>query len=142
MAEERRRRPRPTTIAGFLEQLPVVVLLNRISIPMRAVTDDGVIMFANPAFQEMLGCGEAAIIGRSLNHFLLPTVTPAAEAVTALRAAAGQITTWRRADDETVHAVVSAPLLMRAEDPVVLVGLTDVTEWLWTAGPDAQVCDV
>jgi PAS domain S-box-containing protein len=142
MAEECRRRPAPAIVAGFLEQLPAVVLLNRISIPMLAVADDGIIVFANPACQGMLGHAEDAVTGQPLNHFLHVTAISASDSVAALRDAAGQITAWQHARDEIVQAVVSQPLLMRAEDPILLVGLTDVTEWLWTAGPDAPHWDM
>jgi nitrogen-specific signal transduction histidine kinase len=138
MAEERRRRPRPTTVAGFLDQLPAVVLLNRISMPMLAVADDGMILFANPACQVMLGAGDTSINGQPLNRFLHVAAAGASDAVAALREAAGQVTTWQHTRDENVKAVVSQPLLMRAEDPILLVGLTDVTELLWTTGPDAS----
>jgi nitrogen-specific signal transduction histidine kinase len=138
MAEERRRRPRPTTVAGFLDQFPAVVLLNRISIPMLAVADDGMIVFANPACQVMLGAGKTSINGQPLNRFLHVPAAGASDSVAALREAAGEITTWQHARDEIVKAVVSAPLLMRAEDPILLVGLTDVTELLWTTGPDGH----
>ena len=47
-------------------------------------------------------------------------------------AAAGHITTWRRANDEVLRVMVSQPLLPYAEG--LFVGLTDVTEWLWVTG--------
>jgi hypothetical protein len=31
-----------------------------------------------------------------------------------------------------LKVVASQPLLLRADDPVTLVTLTDVTDWLWT----------
>jgi hypothetical protein len=31
-----------------------------------------------------------------------------------------------------VKVVASQPLLLRADDPVTLVTVTDVTDWLWT----------
>jgi len=31
-----------------------------------------------------------------------------------------------------VKVVASRPLLLRADDPVTLVTLADVTDWLWT----------
>jgi PAS domain-containing protein len=102
MAEERRQRPRPATVAGFLDQLPAVALLNRISIPMLA--DDGVIMFANPACQAMLGAGETTITGQPLNRFLHVPAAGASDSVAALREAAGQITTWQHAHDATVES--------------------------------------
>jgi PAS domain-containing protein len=135
--EERRHRPRPDTLTGYLGQLPDGVLLNRMPMPMLAVANHGIIVFANPACQVMLGDPDTTITGRPLNHFLQVDVATASESVTALRQAAGKITTWQPAHEEIIKVVVSQPLLMRAEDPILLVGLTDVTEWLWTTGPEA-----
>lgn len=135
---ERRRRPRPATITGYLEQLPAVVLLRRLPIPMLAVADDGIIVFVNPACQVMLGNPGATITGQPLNHFLQVNATTAPDGVATLRDAAGEVTTWLGADDEIIEVVVSQPLLVRAEDPILFVGLTDVTEWVWTTGSSPQ----
>jgi PAS domain-containing protein len=131
-AEERRRSPRLAAITGYLDQLPDVALLSRLQMPVLAVARDGVIVFANPACQIMLGDPDVTIAGRRLNHFLLAAET--ADGVAMLRAAAGQLTTWQGAHDQIVRAVVSQPLLVHAQSPLLFVGLTDVTEWAWDVG--------
>lgn len=130
MADDRRRQPPPATAIGHLEQLPALVLLNRLPIPMLAVGNDGTIAFANPACQNMLG--DAAIAYRPLTHYLHTNATTAAESVAQLRQAVGSITDWQHASGSTIKALISPPMLMRAHDPILLIGLTDVTEWLWT----------
>lgn len=132
MTDDRRRRPSPATAIGHLEQLPALVLLNRLPIPMLAVSDDGCIVFANPACQDMLG--DTAVANHPLNNYLHTSVAGATDSVAQLRHAAGTITDWQHAGGGTIKAVVSQPMLMRAKDPILLVGLTDVTEWLWTTG--------
>jgi PAS domain-containing protein len=132
-AEERRRRPRLAAITGYLDQLPDVALLSRLQMPVLAVARDGVIVFANPACQVMLGHPDVTITGRRLNDFLLAAET-ASDGVATLRAAAGQLTTWQGAHDQIVRAMVSQPLLVHAQSPLLFVGLTDVTEWAWDVG--------
>jgi PAS domain-containing protein len=136
--EERRRTSPPTTMIGYLAQLSAETLLHRLATPMLAVCDDGMILYANPACQAMLGHGDSALAGQPLNRFLDvgSSISPP-ECVQVLREAAGDVTTWCHPELGTVHAVVSQSVLRRADDPVLLVGLIDVTEWLWTFGPDS-----
>lgn len=133
-AEERRRRQLPAAINGYLDLLPDVALLSRLGMPVLAVARDGVIAFANPACQLMLGYPGVTITGRPLSHFLHVTAATASDGVATLRAAAGQLTTWQGAHDQIVRAVVSEPLLVHVENPLLFVGLTDVTEWAWDVG--------
>lgn len=123
---------------GYLEQLTAKVLLDRLPIPMLAVCNDGTILFANAACQALLGHGDSAVAGQPLNRFLaVGSRVGAAECARVLRAAGGAVTTWRHPRLGTVHTVVSQSLLLRADDPVLLIGLIDVTEWLWTLGADS-----
>jgi PAS domain S-box-containing protein len=132
MTEDRRHTARPDTLIGFLKQLPALVLLQRLPMPMLAVCKDGTILYANPAFAAMLGQTENGLAGRPLNEFLVAdrNSTPA-ECAETLRTASG-FTAWHHPHNGTVKAVSSQPVLTRSDDPVVLVGLTDITEWLWT----------
>jgi hypothetical protein len=59
--------------------------------------------------------------------------TSARDCVTALRAAAGEVTDWCHVDGYHSHAIVSKALLARASDEVLLITLTDVTDVLWSA---------
>jgi PAS domain-containing protein len=137
--EERRRRSRPNTMVGYLEELSARVLLDRLPIPAIAVASDGIIAFANPACQTMLGHTKISLVGRPLTEFLRIHPTTAAEAASNLRNAAGTTTVWAHPTNGMVKVVVSEPLLSRADDPVTLVTLTDVTDWLWTT--ETADCD-
>jgi PAS domain S-box-containing protein len=135
MSEERRPDPRPDTTIGYLEQLPALVVLQRLPVPILAVGNDGTILYANPACVAMLGQGDDGIVGRPLNQFLdMGATTTQEECFDILRAAAGTHTVWHHTANGTVKALTSQPLLMRADDPLLLVSLTDVTDWLWTFG--------
>jgi len=137
--EERRRRSRPDTIVGYLDELSARVLLDRLSIPAIALGDDGMIAFANPACQTMLGYGKISLVGRPLTEVLGMPRTNTAEALRNLRNAAGTTTVWAHPSNGMVKAVASRPLLLRADDPVTLVTLTDVTDWLWAT--ETASCD-
>lgn len=112
-----------------------MTLLERLATPMLAVCDEGIILYANPACEAMLGHG--ALAGQPLNlvHCAGPRITPA-ECVRILRKASGGVTTWCHPELGTLYTVVSPTLLVRADDAVLLVSLIDVTEWLWNLGPE------
>ena len=135
MREERRRAPRPSTMIGYLEQLTALTLLERLATPVLAVCDEGFVLYANPACEALLGHG--ALAGQPLNrlHHACSELT-AAECVRVLREASGGVTTWHHPELGMLYTVVSPPLLVRADDPVLLVTLIDVTEWLWNLGSE------
>lgn len=133
--EERRRTSPPTTSIGYLAQLSADALMERLPTPLLAVCDDGIILYANPACDAMLGHGDNALAGQPLNRFLdVDSSISPPECVQVLREAAGDVTAWCHPEQGIVHAVVSQPMLLRADDPLLLVALVDVTEWLWTYG--------
>jgi hypothetical protein len=80
----------------------------------------------------MLGHLKISPVGRPLTEFLGIRPTTAAEAVSNLRNAAGTTTVWAHPTNGMVKVFASRPLLLRADDPVTLVTLADVTDWLWT----------
>jgi PAS domain-containing protein len=53
--ERRRHRPAGQSPMDILRQLPALVVLQRMPVPVLAVGDDGTILFANAAFSQMLG---------------------------------------------------------------------------------------
>jgi PAS domain-containing protein len=135
---ERRRRPPPTTTSGYLRHMPAGVILDRLPIPILAVGLDGVLTYANPAFARMLGHGDAtALIGRSLPTLLAGRAAiPPRDCVTALRTACRGAIAWSHAESFPIHTVVSEPLLVRASDPVLLISVTDVSEFRWNNLPE------
>lgn len=134
--EDRRRTPRPDTPRGYLQQLPALVLLQRLATPVIALDQDGTVVYANPACLSMLGYGEGGLDGTPL-HRLLVTETqhPPVSAVEALRAAVGATTVWRHRPEGVVRVAVLGTMLLREDNPVLLVSLADVTEWVWGPQP-------
>ncbi|MFD7006977.1 MULTISPECIES: PAS domain-containing protein [Rhodococcus] len=132
---EERRRPTPETPLGYLEQLPALVLLERLPVPVLAVENDGTVVHANSAFEEMLGHPVASLRGRPVSEFLDLDDAPAgADAVEHLRESATTPVDLAHQDGSRVRALVSRPILRRQDDPVTLVCFHDVTEQLWNGG--------
>lgn len=132
-----RRRPNPDTTLGYLEQLPpVLVLLDRLPVPVLAVAQDGLVIYMNRAFEHMLGYPQGALRECVIGD-LVHTVSPPRSAVTELHESAGKIVALTHRDGSTVRAALSRSTLERHDDPVMLVCFQDVTEQLWGGGGSA-----
>jgi hypothetical protein len=132
--ERRRRRP-PSTPEGYLHELPALVLLDRLPIPMLATGLDGVVVYANPAFVTMLGhqSDTTALTGQPLPALLAGrSATPPPDCATALRAAGTSVIEWLHAEGFPVRSVISEGVFVRATDQILLIGVTDITELMWT----------
>jgi len=114
-----------------LEQLPALVVLERIPVPVLAIAEDGTILFANQAFAEMVGHTTEAV--QSLKFHQIFHTMPADESpVSAVRAHANLIVELLHVDDSIVRARMSKSALLRGDDPVALATFVDLTERLWT----------
>jgi PAS domain-containing protein len=135
---ERRRHP-PGTPEGYLQELPASVLLDRLATPMLAVRLDGVVVYTNPALATMLGHqpDSVALIGLPLSALLDGySGTPPRDCVTALRAAGTLVVDWLHAEGFPVRSVISESVFVRATDQILLIGVTDITELMWTIHPE------
>ena len=136
---ERRRRPSPSSAEEYLRALPALVLLDRLPVPMLATGLDGVVVYTNPAFATMLGHHPDTVM---LTGQLLPALlvghsaTPPRDCVSALRAASNAIVDWLHAEGFPVRSVISETLFFRATDQILLIGVTDITELIWTTPPE------
>ena len=101
---------------------------------MLATRLDGVVVYTNPAFATMLGHADAiTLAGLQLPALLAGhSATPPHDCVTALRAAGTVVVDWLHAEGFPVRGVISDSLFVRATDQILLVGVTDVTELMWT----------
>ncbi|UZG57240.1 PAS domain-containing protein [Rhodococcus opacus] len=132
---EERRRPTPETPLGYLEQLPALVLLERLPVPVLAVESDGTVVHANSAFEELLGYPVASLRGHPVSELLaLDDAPTGADAVEHLRESDTAPVDLTHQDGSRVRALVSRPILRREDDPVTLVCFHDVTEQLWNGG--------
>src|SRR5271157_2211363 len=128
---ERRRNGRsgdsPTDI---LTQLPAVVVLERIPVPTLAMARDGIILFANTAFAEMVGYRQDTLAGLAFPQ-IFHTVPAVVGALSGVDALANLVVELQHGEGWTVRARMSKSALMRRDDPVVLVTFENLTERLW-----------
>lgn len=129
--ERRRNRGSGDSPIEILARMPAVVVLERLPIPTLAVTRDGIILFANTAFAEMVGYEQESLAGLAFPEISL-TVPAAVGTSAGVRALANMIVELEHREGWTVRARVSKSALMRSEDPVVLVTFENLTEQLWT----------
>jgi PAS domain S-box-containing protein len=115
---------------ALLKELPALVVLERLPVPVLAIAEDGTILFANTAFAEMLGYTPEAV--KALKFRQIFHTLPADEsAVSVVRAHADLIVELVHQDTSIVRALMSKSALLRGDDPVALATFQDLTERLW-----------
>ncbi len=135
-----RRNPSSAGISDPAEfpALPVSVVLDRIPLPVLAVEPGGTVVFANEAFDQLMGFDEQTPRSDAALH--LQDIFPANEplgvniAETFLTTVATRADSlWRMTDakGDILQVRASKSILRRAEDSVVLVVLEDFTDQLW-----------
>ena len=128
---ERRRHGSPTdSPMDILRRLPAVVVLERIPVPSLAMARDGIILFANSAFSEMVGYRQDRLAG-SVFAEIFHIVPAAFCALSGVDALANLVVELQHCEGWTVRARMSKSALVRHDDPVVLVTFENLTERLW-----------
>ena len=117
-----------------LRRLPAMVLLERIPVPTLAMARDGIILFANTAFAEMVGYPPDGLAQLAIPEIFdaVPAVLCATSGVDAL---ANLVVDLRHREGWTVRARMSNSALIRRDDPVVLLTFEDLTDRLWMDEP-------
>ena len=116
-----------------LEQLPALVVLERIPVPLLAIGHDGGILFANTAFAEMVGCEPDEVL--SLRFHQIFHQAPASESeLSVLHGFANTVVELAHKDGSVVRALMSRSAVMRADDQCALAVFQDLTEQLWEEG--------
>jgi PAS domain-containing protein len=118
-----------------------LTLLDRLAVPMLAVRVDGVVVYTNVAFATMLGhqADTISLIGQRLPELLAGhSATPPRDCVTALRAAGTMVVDWLHAEGLPVRGLISESVFVRASDQILLIGVTDITELMWTSATDPR----
>ena len=111
-------------------RLPAVVVLERIPVPSLAMARDGILLFANSSFADMVGYPQDTLVGLAFPEIFhtAPAVVTALSGVDAL---ANLVVELRHSEGWTVRARMSKSALVRSDDPVVLVTFENLTERLW-----------
>lgn len=128
---ERRRNGREgLSPIATLKQLPALVLLERIPVPVLAIAHDGTLVFANSAFSEMVGRAPEDVLSLTFNEiFHLPPITESA--VSVVQGLANMVVELAHRDGTSVRALMSRSALIRADDDIALATFQDLTEQLW-----------
>jgi hypothetical protein len=139
-AAERRRRPPPSSPDQYLRELPASVLLDRLPVPMLAIGLDGIVAYHNPAFSTMLGhATDVTLVGYGLTALLdVHSSTPPSDCIKILRAASKVVVDWHHSEGFPVRSVISETLFFRTTDEILLLGVTDITELIWTTPPEPR----
>ena len=128
--ERRRSRGPGDSPMDNLSRLPAAVALERLPISALARARDGIILFANPAFAEMVGYEQDGLAGSAIPEIFHPALARLA-ALSGVDAVADLVVQLRHYEGWTVRARMSKSALMRRDDPVVLVTFENLTERLW-----------
>lgn len=127
---ERRHRGAGRSPMEILTSLPAVVVLERFPIPSLAMTREGIILFANSVFAEMVGYQQDDLAGLAFQE-VFQTMPAELCALSGVDALANLVMELRHCEGWTVRARMSKSALMRRDDPVVLVTFEDLTDRLW-----------
>jgi PAS domain S-box-containing protein len=130
-AVERRRTVQASqSPMATLEQLPALVLLERIPIPTLAVLRDGTIVFANGAFAEMVGRAADEVVSLRF-HEVFHGAPITESALSVVDGLANMVVELAHKDGSTVRALMSRSALRRSDDEIALATFQDLTEQLW-----------
>jgi hypothetical protein len=110
---------------------------------MLATGLDGIVVYNNAAFATMLGHGaDVRLTGHGLPALLDGhSATPPSDCVATLRAANDVVVEWLHSEGFPVRSVITETLFFRATDELLLFGVTDLTELIWTTRPKRPGAD-
>lgn len=116
-----------------LRELPALVVLERIPVPVLAIGHDGSILFTNTAFADMVGCEADEVL--SLRFEQLFREAPESEpSLSVVHALANMVVELVHKDGTAVRALMSRSAVRRADDQFALAVFQDLTEQLWEDG--------
>jgi PAS domain S-box-containing protein len=130
VVERRRNVQAGLSPMATLKQLPALVVLERIPVPVLAIAHDGTLLFANSAFSDMVGraSGEVTLLKfEDIFHLPLTTESP----VAVVQSLANEVVELAHKDGSSVRALMSRSALIRADDDIALATFQDLTEQLW-----------
>jgi PAS domain S-box-containing protein len=113
-----------------LEQLPALVLLERIPVPTLAILRDGTIVCANKAFAEMVGRAAAEVVALKF-HDIFHGALETESVLSVVDGLANMVVELAHNDGSTVRALMSRSALRRSDDEIALATFQDLTEHLW-----------
>lgn len=115
---------------AILKELPALVVLERIPVPVLAIAHDGTVLYANGAFSEMVGWSCDEVLSLKFDEiFHLPPSTESP--ISVVHALANMVVELAHRDGSSVRALMSRSALIRSDDNIALATFQDLTEQLW-----------
>ncbi len=114
-----------------LTQLPALVVLERLPVPVLAVAHDGSILFANTAFSEMIGSSTDELLSMKFDH-VFNSASADESVLSVVHALENMVVELAHKDGSVVRALMSRSALKRVDDHIALATFQDLTEQLWT----------
>jgi PAS domain S-box-containing protein len=132
MGRIERRRPRPVDQSSLdvLQQMPALVVLERLPAPTLAVDREGTILFANGAFCDMLGYAPDELLAMKFGDIFYGLATHHC-AVALIDAHSDRLVKLAHKDGHHVWARMSKSAIRRRDDTLALTTFHDQTEKQW-----------
>lgn len=113
-----------------LEQLPALIVLERMPVPVLAIGQDGSILFTNTAFAEMVGWTPDEVLAQKF-HQIFHRAPASESSLSIVHALANMIVELAHKDGSVVRALMSRSAVRRADDQFALAAFQDLTKQLW-----------
>ena len=130
---DRRQPTAHLSVADLLEKIPARSLMERLSIPLAAVSDDGDVLLANDAFAKLIGWTAGELAGATVSGIFHDAGTERGM-LSFVAARAEQVIALCHRDGHLVHAKMTRSVLLRHDERSALVAFTDVSELRWLGG--------
>ncbi|SPM35291.1 Signal transduction histidine kinase [Mycobacterium rhizamassiliense] len=114
-----------------LKQLPALVVLERIPVPVLAIGHDGSVLFTNTAFAEMVGYEQDEVLALRFEELFHHQTEVSDSLLSVVQALANEVVELAHKDGSVVRALMSKSAGMRADDRFALAAFQDLTEDLW-----------
>ncbi len=115
--------------AEVLRGRPAEMLLNRLDVATIVIGFDGVVVYANPACERMLGYQTALTLeGQRVNALLVDQSDNSARGCIELLRNPDTVTNWNHSDGYPLAALASEPMLLYSTALMLMVSLTDVSD--------------
>jgi PAS domain S-box-containing protein len=128
--DRRQNRQQSQSPMTTLQQLPALVVLERIPVPVLAIGHDGRILFTNTAFAEMVGCEADEVLALRF-HEIFHQAPASDSLLSVVHALANMVVELAHKDGSVVRALMSKSAVMRADDQFALAAFQDLTVQLW-----------
>src|SRR6516162_5156239 len=126
--DRRRRGQAGQSPSEALMQMPALRVLERIPEPVLGIARDGKVLFANPAFCDMLGYTQEALLTLDIHQI---SNVDGQSVFTRMREPADEPVLFVHRDGFVVAATMSMSALRRHDDPLAIAMFKDLTEQLW-----------